>query len=309
MSSTVPLASTASDAVAAEARVYDFRRPTKLSREHVRVLEVASETLARQWTTLLTTTLRAVSTATLTSVEQSTYDEYVSTLDTQTAMFILGLDPMPGIGIFEISQHAAMSAVDHLLGGPGAQNQPERQFTEIETTLLTGLADRAMAELGYAFESVMPIRALVASIEQAPQFVQAAGSADSFLVLRFDLAIGESTCVASLALPFSDVLGYVEKHLQAGAAGRERGDREAAARAVRERVSDTGVEVALVVGPTLVRLSDLLALQVGDVIALRHPVSQPLTLTTAGVTFAYAVPGSEGSRMAGLVVHAPEGTA
>ncbi len=291
------------------ARPYDFRRPTKLSREHVRVLEMASETLGRQWTTLLTTTLRAVSTATVTSVDQASYDEFISTLDTETALFVLALDPIPGIGMMEISQHTAMSMVDHLLGGPGSPNQPQRPFTEIESTLLTGIVDRVLAEMAYAFETIIPLEATVAGIEQNPQFAQVASPSDSFLVLRFDLAIGDDTCVASLALPFTDILNQVEKHLAAGAAGRDRVDREAAYHAVRTRVSDADVEVALVVGPTLVRLSDLLAMSVGDVIQLRHPVSQPLALTTAGVTFAYAVPGREGTRSAGLVVHSPEVTA
>ena len=37
-----------------EPRTYDFRRPTKLSREHVRVLQIAQEAFARQATTILT---------------------------------------------------------------------------------------------------------------------------------------------------------------------------------------------------------------------------------------------------------------
>ena len=49
-----------------------------LSREHVRVLEIASDTLTRQWTTLLTTMLREVCSASLGGVSQMSYDEYIS---------------------------------------------------------------------------------------------------------------------------------------------------------------------------------------------------------------------------------------
>ena len=48
---------------------YDFRRPMTLAREHGRVLEMAFETYARQWGTLLTSRLRVVAQATLESVE------------------------------------------------------------------------------------------------------------------------------------------------------------------------------------------------------------------------------------------------
>ena len=61
-------------------RTYDFRRPTKLSREHVRVLQIAQEAFARQATTILTTFLRAGARLELNGIEQFSYDDYVQTL-------------------------------------------------------------------------------------------------------------------------------------------------------------------------------------------------------------------------------------
>src|SRR3954469_25379656 len=63
-----------------EPRTYDFRRPTKLSREHVRVLQIAQEAFARQATTILTTLLRAGARLDLVGIEQFAYDDYVATL-------------------------------------------------------------------------------------------------------------------------------------------------------------------------------------------------------------------------------------
>ena len=45
-------------APAADVVAYDFRHPTKLSREHARILQVITETFARRLTTLLTSGLR-----------------------------------------------------------------------------------------------------------------------------------------------------------------------------------------------------------------------------------------------------------
>src|SRR5690349_20744581 len=63
-----------------EPRTYDFRRPTKLSREHVRVLQIAQEAFARQATTILTSMLRANARFELAGVEQFSYDDYLATL-------------------------------------------------------------------------------------------------------------------------------------------------------------------------------------------------------------------------------------
>ena len=37
---------------------FDFRRPSKFSRDHARALQIVNETFARQFTTILSTTLR-----------------------------------------------------------------------------------------------------------------------------------------------------------------------------------------------------------------------------------------------------------
>nr|WP_276511157.1 FliM/FliN family flagellar motor C-terminal domain-containing protein [Kineosphaera limosa] len=47
---------------------------------------------------------------------------------------------------------------------------------------------------------------------------------------------------------------------------------------------------------------DLLQLEVGDVLPLRHPTNQPLTMSADGVIVAKAVPGSHGNRLACQIV-------
>jgi flagellar motor switch protein FliM len=56
---------------------FDFRRPSKFSRDHARALQIVHETFARQFTTILSTTLRSVSQVTVNTVDHVSYDEYV----------------------------------------------------------------------------------------------------------------------------------------------------------------------------------------------------------------------------------------
>lgn len=301
-----PDVSTEAGTDARDIRVYDFRRPTKLSREHLRVLELAFDTLSKQWTTLLTTQLRANCHIECSSIAQLAYDEYISSLEQPTTLLILQLDPLTGPGLLDVSVPVSMTIVDHLLGGPGREDQPARAFSEIEQTLLLSVWERALAELLYAFEDVLPLRATVGAIETSPQFAQAASPSDSFVVASFELSVGAQSCLATLALPFGEIFTAVEKSLQNSVHGRDRADREAARAAVTGRLTEAPVDVALVLGPTLVRMSDIVSLKPGDVVRLGHPVAEPLSVTSAGLTFAHAVPGSEGNRAACLIVHSSE---
>src|SRR3954468_15436316 len=92
---------------------YDFRRPVKLSREHVRTLQTAFETYARSCGTLLTTRLRVVSSVTLAAVEQLNYDEYVASLNNPTVIAVVALDPLDGAVLLEMASSACMTAIDH----------------------------------------------------------------------------------------------------------------------------------------------------------------------------------------------------
>jgi len=287
-------------------RLYDFRRPTKLSRDHTRVLQIAFDTFARQWTTLLTTTLRAISAVRMRSIQQLTYEEYISSLSTPTTMLLLSLEPIPGVAVLEFSLTASMTITDHLLGGPGTAPQPQRPLTEIESTLVTSLMERAMSELRYAFESLAPIEAQINGIESNPQFAQAASPSELVIVASFDLRVGAHECIATLCLPFNGLFPYVERSIAGATAGKERSDRQATARSVASRLQEALVEVSVVLGPTQVRMSDVAYLRAGQVIRLRHPLNQPMAVTSAGMTFAYAVPGSEGDRAACLIVNPSE---
>jgi len=101
-------------------RTYDFRRPTKLSREHVRVLQIAQEAFARQATTILTTFLRAGARLELNGIEQFSYDDYVQTLPNPIFISTFSLEPMAGKGMLAYPLDMAMAVVDHMLGVPGS---------------------------------------------------------------------------------------------------------------------------------------------------------------------------------------------
>jgi flagellar motor switch protein FliM len=286
-------------------QAYDFRRPTKLSREHVRALQIVYETFARQTTTLLTTSLRVVAQVSLVSIEQLTYDEYISSLANPTLMAVVSAEPLTGSGVVEIPLGTAMTVVDHMLGGPGGE-QPQRPLSDIETSLVRGLIERMLGELRYAYESVVRLDPKLEGIEYNPQFAQVASASDMVLVASFDMRIGETESVATVCLPFNPLFGRLQAATgQVVTSERERRVRENAARMMTRRLEDVPVEVAVRFNPVNVAPEQLLSLAVGDVLPLAHPTTAPLAVTAADVTFAHAVPGSKGKRLACLVVEPP----
>lgn len=291
---------------AATPQPYDFRRPTKLSREHIRTLQIAYETFAKQCTTVLTTTLRAVSQVTLVSIEQVTYDEYISSLESPTVMSTLSLEPLSGTSIFEFSLTTAMACIDHMLGGPGG-TQPRRTLSDIELPLVQGLITRMLGELKYAFETFITLRPELTGIEYNPKFTQAAAASDPMIVASFEMRVGMEDSVATMCMPFGSVFVKLQGE-QSGATLTEaqRQAREAAQRNMITGLHETPIDVSVRFNPVRMRPGELVALRPGDIVPLDHAVTRPLAVVSAGRTFAHAVPGSSGKRLACLVVPTPE---
>ncbi|MGI5169915.1 flagellar motor switch protein FliM [Spirillospora sp. CA-253888] len=292
-------------AKSSEPQLYDFRRPIKLSREHIRTLQIAYETFARQYATLLTSTLRVVAQVSLVSIQQQTYDEYISSLSSPTVLATVTLDPLPGTAIMEFSLPTAMATIDHLLGGPGGP-QPERPLTDIETPLLREQLTRGLDELRYALEPLVAVRPKLGTIEYNPQFVQACSAADAVIVASFEMRIGAEECLATICLPFASIFPKLQGDQGDTAfTPAQRQARDEAHRNVVAALGAAPIEVAVRFGPVPMRSEQIVGLRPGDVVPLGHAVSAPLAVTAADITFAHAVPGSHGPRLACLVVPTP----
>jgi flagellar motor switch protein FliM len=244
---------------------------------------------------------------TLGGIEQRTYAEYVDSLGASTYMTLFSADPIPGTGVLEIPLFATMSCIDHMLGGPGSDVQPERPLTEIESGVLGGLIERLLGEMRYSLSSLVALEPTVTGTEYSPQFAQVAGASDVMVVVTFDLRIDERASRMTICLPFSGLIPHLAVAAGAGAVSdREQAQRALAATQLHDQLVEVPLAVAVRFRPTTLDPATLAGLQPGDMIRLGHPSSAPLDVSVDGNTFAHATPGSRGPRLAALIVDTPK---
>ena len=282
---------------------FDFRRPSKFSRDHVRAFQIVHETFARQLSTVFATTLRAIGQVTLSSVEQLTYDEYVRSLPNPSYIVILSLNPLPGAAILQFPLPIAFTAVDRLLGGSGEALSPKRPLTEIESNLMRSLVERALRELEYAYESLVGIEAEIIQQEFNPQFAQISAPSDMVLAMSFETRIGEKRGTSSLCIPYNTMQPVLET-LASQQLFQERSSQDPAQwqRSLEDAISDVAVELSVVFDAVSLASHEVLELQVGDVVPLEHHVDIPMTVRVDGVPCYQAVSGRRGKRLACLIV-------
>jgi flagellar motor switch protein FliM len=292
-----------------EPRTYDFRRPTKLSREHVRVLQIAQEAFARQATTILTTFLRAGARLELVGIEQFSYDDYLVTLPNPVFISTFTLEPLAGKGLLAYPLEIAMATVDHMLGGSGTAQQPIRPMTAMETSITNHLLSRLLDEFAASFGTITEIQPALNGFEYNPQLAQAASGSDTVMVATFSMAVGSREGEATLVLPFSSFAQALNNAASPQLSETALAKRKRAAEALTARLNLVPVDVSVRFAPLSVSSADLLSLAVGDVLLLRHPPDAPLEVTTNDVTFAYAIASNHRRRLAAAIVPTPHAAA
>lgn len=285
-----------------EPRVYDFRRQSTLSREHVRTMQIVQETFARGFSTMLASQLRSVTQVTIRSIEQHSYDEYVRDLPNPTLLTLLSLSPLSGAAILQLPLDVAFCAVELMMGGGGTVEQPARPMTDLELQLVRGIIERALPELRYAFEPVVATEPKVVSQESNPQYAQIAAPTDMVIVVSYDVRIEQISGVATLCIPFSSL----QPHLDALSANslygaQSMGNLVESRERLQDHLGETPVTVSAQFRPVGMTANDIVHLQVGDVVSLSHPLDEPLMLLVGETPTFHARIGRRNRRLAVLI--------
>lgn len=285
---------------------FDFRRPSLLSREDVRGVENAHEVFTRRLATRWSSRLRALVQVDPVGVDQALYDDYLRSMPNPNVLGTVALPPLPGAAIVELNSQLALLLVDRMLGGAGgglaSSSDLTRRPTDLEDALVRDLVGQAGAALGEALGSVAEAAEL-RGIDYNPQQVQAVAPSDMVVILTYQVTATQGVdCEGLLSLCYpAATLRPVLEHFHESLQGTPLGDGldEATARqAVRDRLRDVSVDLAVTLRDSDIPAGDLARLRVGDVLRLDHPVGHPVVGRVGGAPVLGGHVGRRGRRMA-----------
>jgi len=279
-----------------------------LTREHERAIEVAAQTFARQWGTLLGSRLGTLAGLSLETIELHTYDEYIQSLPQTTTMAVLQVEPSRTPALLQIPSDTAMMIVDCLLGGPAVPlDMPFREMTEIEWSLMKDMLEHAVGELAYGFASIAPLQFEVRSAKYNPHFMQVVPAAEPVLVMGFELNIGETSSSITLMLVADVVMSQLrEQELVATRSDEEQRAYAEAVELLSQRMSEVPLPVSVRFSGRTMGAKDITELVVGSIVPLHHAADRPLDIVVGDVTLGHAAIGVNGTRVACLVVSTEE---
>jgi flagellar motor switch protein FliM len=250
-------------------KLYDFERPMKFSKDQIRTFQMLNENFARSLSTYLSGRLRYYVDVNLGPIDQITYSEFLKSLSNPTFMTIFTGNSLSGSAILEVNLGVIFGMIDRILGGIGETVSKPRTLTEIELNIVRREAMRFLTLLRDAWVNVMEFVPEIENIESNPQFVQIAPQNEMTLLVTLEIVIGNVEGFLNVCFPSSVIEPFSENLTNQMWFASSMQKKQSELRPVIKRNLDrTPIELAVELGKTHLSLSDLLYLEVGDVIRL-----------------------------------------
>lgn len=270
-------------ATAAQAAQYDFRRPDRIPKEQLRSIHLMHDFLARNFASSLGAYLRAYVSASLVSVEQLSFGEFLQYLPAPTCISSISMNPMDGNSVLEIKPSLVTPMLDVLLGGTGnVVADPAHELTEIEQSIAESILKIVLHDLREAWAPVMAIDFALESMETQPQLVQILSANEAVVAIGFEVVMGEARGMMNFGLP-SIMVKMIGQKFEQQWSIRRRSASSGERRLMEPLVGRAPVRVDVRVAGRRISTADALALEQGDVISIGTPVSRPANVRVNGV--------------------------
>ncbi|MCR5102632.1 MAG: flagellar motor switch protein FliM [Butyrivibrio sp.] len=278
---------------------YDFRRPAKFSKEHLRTLEMIYEHYGRLLSTTLPLYLRKNVNVSVANSETVTYSEFSNALSNPVILGIINFLPLQGTIILELQANLGYSFIDRMLGGEGGTLDKARPFTDIEMPLIEKLVTICMQLMVEPWQTVLDINPIMERIETNPQFAQVISPTDMIAIITLNIKIGETEGLMNVCLPYFTLESIMDRlNTKYWFSTMQKFNDENYIEHLESMVRRVDVPVKAVLGRCNVSVSDFVHLQAGDIIRLDSKVNNDMQIFVGNIKKFTALPGTTKNKYA-----------
>ena len=273
---------------------YDFSRPTKFSKEHLRTLEIIFEHYSRLISTNLPVYLRKNVQVSVASSETVTFSEFSNALSNPSVLGIVNFAPLNGNIIIEIATNLCYTMLDRMLGGRGQPLEKSRDFSDIELTILQKLLVMFTQLMREPWKNVVEISPVLSRLETNPQFAQVIAPSDMIAIVTLNMKIGDVEGMVNICLPFFTLEDVMDKlNTKYWFSTMQENHDEHYEEYIESMIRRVDIPIKAVLGRSTISVNDFLNLQVGDCIRLDSRVDTDMNVYVGNIKKFTALPGTD----------------
>lgn len=276
---------------------YDFRRPQKFSKDHIRTLELIHDNYARIISNYLTAQVRTNTKVKIESVQQMTYEEFIHSIPNPTVLTIFKMPPLSGSVLFETNPQFVFQVMDVLLGGTGNGKYTLRELTDIDKNIIQQVNQGLISNLKLAWDDVLEVYPEIEALETNPALNQTLAPNEPVALVTFSVEMGNSSTFINICIPYLSVEKILDKLVvQYWFQENDETILQESRRQLRDRLNIVNTEVLAVLGSVNINVDQFLRLVPGDVLRLNETTNTPTKVMVEDDLYAYAKPGIIGKK-------------
>ncbi len=282
-----------------EVKVYDFARPSKFSKEHLRTLENIFEHYGRLLYTNLPAYLRKNVQVEVMNAEALAYSEFSNALSDPVLLGIVNFSPLRGNVIMELGTNLGYAIVDRMLGGEGEALEKKRDFTEIELIIIERVMNVCVDLLREPWQNVVNLHPRLERIETNPQFAQLISPTEMIAIITISITIGDISGLMNVCLPFITLEDVMDKlNIKYWFSSMEQKDENSCEKAIEILIQRSEIPIRAILGNSTISVNDFANLQKGDIIKLDSVVDSELDVFVGDIRKFKALPGTSNDNYA-----------
>ena len=272
---------------------YDFKRPSKFSKEHLRTLVIIFDHYARLLSTDLPAYLRKNVSIEVMNSEAVTYSEFSNALSNPVILGIVDFAPLQGNIIIELAENIGYTIIDRMLGGSGSPLEKTRDFSEIELSILERIMNVCTNLLKEPWQSVLPLEPRLERIETNSQFAQIISPNEMTSIITMNIKIGDVEGLMNVCIPYTCVEEIIDKlNTKFWYSNIKTQDKKVYHDVIETAISRASIPIRAILGKSTISVTDFVNIQKGDIIRLNTKIEDELEVYVGNVKKFTGLPGS-----------------
>ena len=263
-------------------RTYNLATQERIVRGRMPTLEIINERFARLLRIGLFNFLRRSAEVSVGTVRVSKYSEFIRNLVVPTNLNLVHIKPFRGIGLVILDPQLVFLLVDNMFGGDGRFHTrvEGREFTPTEQRIIMRVLEICFANYAKSWEPIYPIEFEFIRSEMNTQFANITTPNEVVVSTTFTLELGPVSGELHICTPYS-MIEPVRDKLTSSMQGEALEVDKRWIRLMKQQIQTAEVELIANFGTARLTFTDLLNMEVGDVIPLH--TAKPVTAQVDGV--------------------------
>ncbi len=289
---------------------YDFSSPRKFTKDQLKSLNNLYENFGRILSSYLTGIMHSVCEINIVQIEEQRYFEFNNALADNTLVGMIGFNPTaPSYDestiMFELPTSLGFLLIDRMMGGTGKLNAPDRDYTDIELSMLNIIYQNISRYMQEAWSNFFPLKTSLRSIETNGRMLQAYSQQDIVLIITLEISDASYTGTANVCMLAENLEGVIDSFSVKYSHPTKTQDpeRENLKRDVMMRtLQASDLRIDAILNRCTMKMSDIAGLQVGDVIALNQKIDSSIAVDIEGIPWYTARLGEANEKKAIKIV-------